>query len=305
MNELQVFENLEFGKIRTVVLSGKPYAVGVDVARALEYAKPSQAVIDHCKGIRKLGIPSEGGNQETNVIPEGDIYRLIVKASSQSRSKEVKAKAEHFESWIFDEVLPEIRRTGSCGKSGKRKYIKTQPWSEFRKEQKQLMESIDRIGGTTLDRMKIQMIRAFNVAHNLSSEYLDVLETELDAAAASNPRQATLNSFFQDVLQMIESGEIDAREYLLVKTMTSKKLRGQRVLLVWLRGLIDQWSIRKYRGHAENDRLFCDIRAYLDEQIYFSGYLTGYRALLGGKLRRPHAIIIERAPDVIKKLLEF
>jgi prophage antirepressor-like protein len=93
-------------------VDGKPYAVGVDVARALDYAKPSQAVIDHCKGIRKLGIPSAGGLQETNVIPEGDIYRLIIKAADQSRNPDIKAKAARFESWVFDDVLPSIRQHG-------------------------------------------------------------------------------------------------------------------------------------------------------------------------------------------------
>jgi phage antirepressor YoqD-like protein len=113
MNELEVFSNEEFGDIRTAEVDGKPCAVGVDVARALEYAKPSQAVIDHCKGIRKLGIPSAGGIQETNVIPEGDIYRLIIKAADQSRNPEIKEKAERFERWIFDEVLPGIRKHGA------------------------------------------------------------------------------------------------------------------------------------------------------------------------------------------------
>lgn len=81
MNDLQIFNNSKFGQIRMVDIEGKPFAVGIDVARMLEYANPSKAVLDHCKGVSKLGIPSEGGNQETNIIPEGDIYRLIVKAA--------------------------------------------------------------------------------------------------------------------------------------------------------------------------------------------------------------------------------
>ena len=113
MEGLKIFENTEFGQVRMIEVEGKPYAVGVDVAKALEYAKPSQAVIDHCKGIRKLGIPSAGGVQETNVIPEGDIYRLIVKAADQSKNPVIKEKAERFESWLFDEVLPSIRANGS------------------------------------------------------------------------------------------------------------------------------------------------------------------------------------------------
>jgi prophage antirepressor-like protein len=112
VKELQIFEKSEFGKIRMVEIEGKPYAVGVDVARALEYASPSKAVIDHCKGITKLGIPSKGGVQETNVIPEGDIIRLITKAADQSKSETVRAKAEKFESWIFDEVIPQVLKTG-------------------------------------------------------------------------------------------------------------------------------------------------------------------------------------------------
>lgn len=113
MSHLQIFSNQEFGAVRCVEVDGKPYAVGVDVARALGYTKPSQAIIDHCKGIRKLGIPSDGGVQETNIIPEGDIYRLIVKAADQSKNDEIKARAEKFERWVFDEVIPSIRKTGS------------------------------------------------------------------------------------------------------------------------------------------------------------------------------------------------
>lgn len=67
MKNLQIFSCEEFGRIRFIESNGKPYAVGLDVAKMLEYAKPSQAVIDHCKGIRKLGIPSAGGVQETTV----------------------------------------------------------------------------------------------------------------------------------------------------------------------------------------------------------------------------------------------
>lgn len=113
MNNLQVFQNNEFGEVRVTEIDGKPYAVGVDVARVLDYANPSKAVIDHCKGISKIGIPSVGGVQETNVIPEGDIYRLIVKAADQSRNPDIKAKAEKFEMWLFDEVLPSIRKHGA------------------------------------------------------------------------------------------------------------------------------------------------------------------------------------------------
>ena len=113
MNQCQIFTSKEFGNIRVVEIDRKPYAVGVDVARALDYSNPSKAVIDHCKGISKLGIPSEGGMQNTNLIPEGDIYRLIIKAADQSRNPEIKTKAERFERWVFDDVLPSIQKHGA------------------------------------------------------------------------------------------------------------------------------------------------------------------------------------------------
>ncbi|MFR1831845.1 MAG: Bro-N domain-containing protein [Lachnospiraceae bacterium] len=94
-----------FGEIRTVVIDGKIYFVGIDIAKALGYSNPSKAVIQHCKGVTKLGIPSKGGKQETNCIPEGDLYRLVTHSELPS--------AERFESWVFDEVLPAIRKTGN------------------------------------------------------------------------------------------------------------------------------------------------------------------------------------------------
>ncbi|WP_339316915.1 phage antirepressor KilAC domain-containing protein [Paenibacillus sp. FSL R10-2734] len=109
---LQIFNHSDFGAIRTVDILGKPHFVGNDVASALEYSRPYEAISTHCKGTVSYRVPTNGGDQETRVIPEGDIYRLIVKAADQSRSPVIKAKAEMFEHWIFDEVLPSIRNTG-------------------------------------------------------------------------------------------------------------------------------------------------------------------------------------------------
>jgi prophage antirepressor-like protein len=105
MNELQIFENEEFGSVRTIEIDGKPYFGASDVATALGYSNPRKAVIDHCKGVTKCDIPTNSGVQSINFIPEGDIYRLIVRSQLPS--------AEKFEKWVFDEVLPSIRKTGS------------------------------------------------------------------------------------------------------------------------------------------------------------------------------------------------
>lgn len=104
MNELQIFNNEEFGSVRTVEIDGKPYFSASDVAAALGYSNPRKAIIDHCKGVTKRDTPTTSGVQTINFIPEGDIYRLIVSSKLPS--------AEKFETWVFDEVIPSIRKTG-------------------------------------------------------------------------------------------------------------------------------------------------------------------------------------------------
>lgn len=104
MNELQIFDSAEFGQVRTVKINGKPYFVANDVARALGYVETAKAIRTHCKGVSEMDIPSKGGVQRMKIIPEGDIYRLIVRSKLPS--------AEKFELWVFDEVIPSIRING-------------------------------------------------------------------------------------------------------------------------------------------------------------------------------------------------
>lgn len=110
MNNIHIFNSPEFGEIRTVVIDGEPWFVGRDIAKALGYAKPEGAVTTHCRHPLKQGIPhpqSPDKEIEALVIPEGDMYRLISKSKLKS--------AERFEEWVFDEVLPTIRKTGAYG----------------------------------------------------------------------------------------------------------------------------------------------------------------------------------------------
>lgn len=108
MNELKIFNSEEFGDIRTAEIDGKPYFVGTDVAKALGYNNPRDAVSRHCKGVVKRDTPTSSGIQSMSYINEGDLYRLIMKSKLPS--------AEKFESWVMDEVLPAIRKTGSYQK---------------------------------------------------------------------------------------------------------------------------------------------------------------------------------------------
>ena len=109
MNELKVFEKEEFGTIRTIETEGKILFCGSDVAKALGYSNASKALNDHCKGVTKCSTLTKGGKQLLSYISEGDVYRLIAHSKLES--------AQKFESWIFDEVLPSIRKTGSYSTS--------------------------------------------------------------------------------------------------------------------------------------------------------------------------------------------
>lgn len=104
-NNLQVFNNAEFGQVRTIVNEDKILFCASDVAKALGYRNYNDAVNKHCRAIVKCDTPISGKIQAINFIPEGDIYRLIIRSKLPT--------AENFESWVFDEVLPSIRKTGS------------------------------------------------------------------------------------------------------------------------------------------------------------------------------------------------
>ena len=106
MNGLQIFRNEEFGEIRTVTIDNEPWFVGKDVAMALGYEKPTDAVrkkVEECdRGISKMETPS--GKQDMTIINESGLYALIFGSKLES--------AKRFKHWVTSEVLPTIRKTG-------------------------------------------------------------------------------------------------------------------------------------------------------------------------------------------------
>lgn len=106
MNELTIFENPEFGAIRTVKLDGEPWLVGKDVAEALGYTNPRKALIDHVddedKGVTKCYTP--GGDQDMTIINESGLYSLVLSSKLPTARK--------FRRWVTSEILPSIRKTG-------------------------------------------------------------------------------------------------------------------------------------------------------------------------------------------------
>ena len=114
--QLQVFNHEQFGDVRIIEEDGKVLFCGKDVAKALGYENPRDAIRRHCRGVVKRDGVSKTTNQhgvtteqvtQMSFIPEGDVYRLITHSKLPA--------AERFEKWVFDEVLPTIRKTGGYG----------------------------------------------------------------------------------------------------------------------------------------------------------------------------------------------
>ena len=106
-NKLQIFANEQFGSVRIIEEDGKVLFCGNDIAIALGYINPRKALNDHCRCVTKRYVPhpqSPDKQIEMSFIPEGDVYRLIVSSKLP--------KAQEFEVWLFEIVLPSIRKTG-------------------------------------------------------------------------------------------------------------------------------------------------------------------------------------------------
>lgn len=105
-NTIQIFQNEEFGEIEVMMIDGKPHFPASECAAILGYATPRHAVSRHCRGgMKRAVIDSLGREQQKTFIPEGDLYRLIIRSKLPA--------AVRFESWICDTVIPSIRQHGA------------------------------------------------------------------------------------------------------------------------------------------------------------------------------------------------
>jgi len=108
MQQVMLFENKEFGEIRTLMIDGQPYFIGKDVAAALGYERPAKAILDHVDNEDKDEIPiqdSIGRMQNTPIINESGFYSLVLSSKLETAKK--------FKRWVTSEVLPSIRQTGN------------------------------------------------------------------------------------------------------------------------------------------------------------------------------------------------
>lgn len=127
MESIELFKHENFGEIRVFVNEdGNPWFIGVDVAKALGYSRPGGAVVRHCKSggtLKQRIVNSNGvGSNEFTLINESNLYRLVLRSKLD--------KAEEFQDWVVEEVLPSIRKTGSYSKVNKGLVVLPQDYEE-------------------------------------------------------------------------------------------------------------------------------------------------------------------------------
>ena len=164
MNNLTVFENPEFGAIRTVELDGEPWLVGKDVAEALGYTNPQKAVRDHVdEEDRTVNDSFTVNGTPITLINESGLYSLVLSSKLPTARK--------FRRWVTSEVLPSIRKTG--GYTAKPMTSYQQMMAETRRRNAQIQEAriytelAKRYKGTTYE----QVLNA-HATRSLSGEYL-------------------------------------------------------------------------------------------------------------------------------------
>ena len=175
MSNITVFNNEAFGALRTIEKDGEIWFIASDVARALGYSRPADAVSQHCRYTAKHSIPHPQGKGtlEVNIIPEGDLYRLIIRSKLPA--------AEQFERWVFDEVLPSIRKTGKyeIPKQPVDKDLELQKLAvetmKVRTEQSKLLLSI---ADTVSNELYKETLKSVAVATLTGKEYLPLPKIE-------------------------------------------------------------------------------------------------------------------------------
>ncbi|MFT9044586.1 phage antirepressor KilAC domain-containing protein [Acetobacter orientalis] len=148
-------------EVRTVVMDGAPAFVGKDVCERLGYVNAADAMNKHCKGVAKrYPLQTSGGLQEVRVLSEPDVLRLIVRSKLP--------EAEEFERWVFEEVLPAIRKTGG--------YMTASP----EETPEEIMLRALTIAKETVDRQKLELEVA-NERAKLQQAELESVKPKADA----------------------------------------------------------------------------------------------------------------------------
>lgn len=178
--------NFESKEIRVVEIDGEPWFVAKDVAVALGYTNTNDAISRHCKGVvKRYPLMTPGGTQEARIISESDVLRLIVGSALP--------EAVQFESWVFETVLPSIRKNGGY------------------------------IAGQETDDPELIMAKALQVAQNVIDRKTLELKQAKEIIAIQAPKAEFVDKYvssssgnmtFRDVAKLIRVNERVFRDFL-------------------------------------------------------------------------------------------
>ena len=238
-NNIVIFSKEDFGQVRTIEIDNKVLFCGSDVAKALGYSNPQKAIRDHCKGVNELFTPTNGGEQKIKFIPEGDIYRLIIRSKLPS--------AERFEMWVFDEVLPSIRKTGKYAIQEKQdsyliddKVERAKRWIEEQEyalslakqieEQKPLVDFAESVEGSddciTVGQLAKQLVqRGIKTGQNKLFSWLR--KNEYLCSKGRNKNIPTQRAMDMGLFQIRESSYTDSQGNTHLNTTTLVTGKGQ------------------------------------------------------------------------------
>ena len=266
MTDIQIFNNPEFGSIRSIEQNGEPWFVGKDVAQALGYSNPQKAIRDHVddldKGVNEMDTP--GGKQQMPIINESGVYSLIFSSKLEG--------AQRFKRWVTSEVLPSIRRSGG--------YIAGQ-------EQMTTEELL---------------AKALVVTHKILEERnarIAAQDTTISELTTDNSRLTVANQIA--ALKAEYFDELVDRNLLTSFRDTAKQLEvGEKVFITFL--LEHKYIYRDKKGHLmpyanKNDGLF-EVKECFNEKTQWKGTQT----MLTPKGRETFRLMIPKTldPDTAK-----
>lgn len=193
MNNIQIFNNPDFGEIRTVVIDNEPWFVGVDVAKALGYKKPTGAVtnnVDKDDTLTEGVTDSMGRVQNTLVVNESGLYSLIFNSKLEGAKK--------FKKWVTSEVLPSIRKTGQYRQARlpttipEQIQIIAQGYGELHEEVKTIKEEMQDLK----DNMPILPIEAEKITNSAKAKGVHVMGGKSSNAYAN---RSIVNAVYRDI----------------------------------------------------------------------------------------------------------
>lgn len=211
MNDIMIFNNEEFGQLRTTEINGEVWFVGKDVANILGYSNPRDAINKHVdeedKGVAKCD--TLGGVQELTTINESGVYALVFGSKLQSAKK--------FKHWVTHEVLPSIRKTGGYRiphTVGGQIQLLAQGYTELAQEVHEFKEEVN----TKIDKLENDIplygCEMEEITQHVKRKVVTILGGK-DSAAYRN--KSIRNSVFADIYRQLK------REYGAVSTYKSIK----------------------------------------------------------------------------------